>query len=120
MILHLHHTQITVPASLEASARTFYLGVLGLPELEKPDALKARGGFWARVGTAELHVSLEEDVDRTRTKAHVAYEVTDLEVWRAKLEAAGCEILAGVPIPGYERFETRDVAGNRLELIARV
>jgi catechol 2,3-dioxygenase-like lactoylglutathione lyase family enzyme len=120
VILRLHHAQITVPARLEGKARAFYLGVLGLPELGKPESLKARGGFWARVGEAELHVSLEEEIDRFGTKAHVAYEVTDLGTWRAKLQAAGCKILQGVPIPGYERFETRDVAGNRVELIARV
>ncbi|NJK44024.1 MAG: glyoxalase [Pleurocapsa sp. SU_196_0] len=120
MIRRLHHAQVTVPASLEGEVREFYLEVLGLEEVAKPESLKARGGFWVRVGDAEVHVSLEENVERLRTKAHLAYEVTDISAWRARLEAAGHELLEGVPIPGYERFETRDAAGNRLEFIARV
>jgi catechol 2,3-dioxygenase-like lactoylglutathione lyase family enzyme len=118
MILGVHHAQITVPSRAEAEARAFYLDVLGLLELEKPDALKPRGGFWARVGMAELHVALKDGANRTATKAHLAYLVADLEPWRVCLEAAGCVILASVPIPGYARFETRDPFGNRLEFIA--
>jgi catechol 2,3-dioxygenase-like lactoylglutathione lyase family enzyme len=118
MIQRLHHAQITVPSDREPQARAFYLGVLGLEEFEKPDALKARGGFWVRLGEAELHVSLEDGVDRTCTKAHLAYQVDDLGLWRAKLEVAGCVVLESVPIPGYDRFETRDPFGNRLELIS--
>jgi catechol 2,3-dioxygenase-like lactoylglutathione lyase family enzyme len=120
MIRRLHHAQVTVPARLEGEARRFYLEVLGLEEMEKPDSLRARGGFWVRVGDAEVHVSLEENVERLRTKAHLAYEVTDIGTWRSRLEGAGYEVLEGVVIPGYERFETRDMAGNRLEFIARV
>ena len=65
----------------------------------------------------EIHVSLEDGVDRHKTKAHLAYEVTDLEFWRLKLSQAGFDVLEGVPIPGFVRFETRDPFGNRLELI---
>lgn len=107
MIQGVHHVQITVPSDLELEARAFYLGVLGLEEFQKPDALKAHGGFWVRVGATELHVSLEDGVNRLATKAHVAYFVDDLEPWRAKLTAAGCTVLESVPIPGYDRFETR-------------
>jgi catechol 2,3-dioxygenase-like lactoylglutathione lyase family enzyme len=117
MIERLHHVQITVPSKLESEARAFYCGVLGLREIEKPDALKSRGGFWLELAGQEIHVSLEENVDRGKTKAHLAYQVADLEAWRTKLERAGCAVLESVPIPGYERFETRDPFGNRLEMI---
>ena len=117
MILRLHHAQITVPSDQETEARAFYLGLLGLCEIEKPDSLKARGGFWCELAGQELHVSLEDGVDRSQTKAHLAYQVTDLGHWRTRLEAAGCTLLESVPIPGYERFETRDPFGNRLEMI---
>jgi catechol 2,3-dioxygenase-like lactoylglutathione lyase family enzyme len=118
MIRRLHHAQITVPPASEREARAFYLEALGLPEMPKPEALQARGGFWVRVGDAELHVSLEDGVERSHTKAHLAYEVDNLEMWRARLEAAGCVVLESVAIAGYERFETRDPFGNRLEIIA--
>jgi catechol 2,3-dioxygenase-like lactoylglutathione lyase family enzyme len=117
MIERLHHVQITVPSDLETEARAFYCDVLGLREIPKPDALQSRGGFWLGLAGQEIHVSLEDDVQRSRTKAHLAYQVSDLEIWRTKLEAAGCVVLESVPIPGFERFETRDPFGNRLEMI---
>jgi catechol 2,3-dioxygenase-like lactoylglutathione lyase family enzyme len=54
---------------------------------------------------------------RLATKAHIAYEVNNLEEWRAKLAAAGTQLLDGVPIPGCNRFEFRDPFGNRVEFI---
>jgi catechol 2,3-dioxygenase-like lactoylglutathione lyase family enzyme len=120
MILRLHHVQITIPTGGEAVARAFYLDLLGLIEIPKPDSLKARGGFWLALAGQEIHVSLEDKVNRLNTKAHIAYEVSNLEVWRLKLEAAGFEVQGGVPIPGFDRFETRDPFGNRLELITEV
>ena len=117
MILRVHHVQITVSAADEAAARAFYCDVLGLAEVEKPDSLRGRGGFWIELGGPQLHVGVEEGVDRTRTKAHVAYQVADLAYWRERLSAAGCPPLESVPIPGYDRFECRDPFGNRLEFI---
>ena len=92
--------------------------MLGLIEVQKPEALKERGGFWLEVGGQQLHIGVEGGVDRTSSKAHVAYRVGDLPRWRARLERAGCLILESIPIPGHDRFETRDPFGNRIELIA--
>ena len=117
MIAGIHHVQITVdPADVEA-ARRFYCEVLQLVELEKPDSLRERGGFWVTVGDRQLHIGLEVDVDRTSTKAHIAYQVDDLVWWRARLLSEGVAIIESVPISGYERFETRDPFGNRMEFI---
>jgi catechol 2,3-dioxygenase-like lactoylglutathione lyase family enzyme len=117
MIIGIDHVQITVPASAVAQARAFYCGLLGLREVQKPAALQGRGGFWLQVGDRQVHVGTEEGVARQATRAHVAYAVTDLAGWRARLVAAGVEILDGIPIPGYARFEFRDPFGNRVELI---
>ncbi len=116
MITGIHHVQITISAADEDAARAFYCDVLELPEIEKPDSLKGRGGFWVMVGDRQLHAGVEEGVDR-RTKAHIAYQVDDLAVWRARLAAAGIEALESIPIPGYDRFECRDPFGNRMEFI---
>jgi ADP-ribose pyrophosphatase YjhB (NUDIX family) len=62
---------------------------------------------------------VEDGVDRRASKAHVAYEVDGLGAWRAKLAAAGTEILEGEPIPGWNRFEFRDPFGNRVEFLER-
>ncbi len=117
MIVGIDHAQITVPAADVEEARAFYSGLLGLPEIAKPESLRYRGGFWLAVGEHQVHVGVEEGVDRRGTKAHVAYRVVDIDRWRARLVAGGFELFDGVPIPGYDRFEFRDPFGNRLEMI---
>ena len=61
----------------------------------------------------------EDGVDRHKTKAHLAYQVTDLASWRKKLAEHGISVLESIPIPGYDRFELRDPFGNRVEMIER-
>jgi catechol 2,3-dioxygenase-like lactoylglutathione lyase family enzyme len=116
-ILRLHHAQITIPSDGEALARDFYLNLLGLHEIPKPDALKDRGGFWVALGDSEVHISLEDGIERTTTKAHLAYQVGDLNFWRQRLTENGVAIGESVPLPGYARFECRDPFGNRVEFI---
>ncbi len=116
-ILRLHHAQITIPLGQDAAGRAFYCGVLGLREIPKAASLRDRGGFWLRLGDIDLHVGVEDGIDRTATKAHLAYEVDDVAAWRARILAAGLKPLESIPIPGYERFEFRDPFGNRLEMI---
>jgi SAM-dependent methyltransferase len=119
IITRLNHAQITIPkgAEADAEARRFYCGLMGLKEMEKPDSLKGRGGFWTCLGDQQLHIGTEDGVERRQTKAHLAYEVPDLSLWRIKFRQAGVEIVESVPIPGYDRFEIRDPFGNRLEFI---
>jgi catechol 2,3-dioxygenase-like lactoylglutathione lyase family enzyme len=120
MIVGIDHVQITVPQGQEIAAREFYCGLLNLPEVEKPTALKPRGGFWLKAGDRQVHVGTEDGVHRCATKAHVAYAVNDLEAWREKLSLAGIEVETGIPIPGYARFEFRDPFGNRVEMIQAI
>ena len=119
-ILRLHHAQITIPRGAEEQARQFYCGLLGLPEIEKPDSLKARGGFWLQVGQQQVHVGTEDGVDRQASKAHLAYQVDDVHAWQHLLEEHGIAILDGIPIPGFDRIEIRDPFGNRLEFIQQL
>ncbi|WP_235427325.1 VOC family protein [Cohnella kolymensis] len=117
MIIGFHHAQITIPKGKEAEARDFYCGLLQLTEIAKPVSLLGRGGLWVQVGNQQLHIGTEDGVDRLRTKAHLAYEVTDVKAIQKLLIENGIEILESVPIPGYERFEFRDPFGNRVECI---
>lgn len=116
-ITGLHHAQITVPGDAVEEARRFYCELLGMPEVPKPESLRGRGGFWFGTGDRDVHVGIEEGIDRGRTKAHLAYQVEGLDEWRDLLRSNGIEILEGVPIPGYDRFEFRDPFGNRVEFI---
>lgn len=113
----LHHVQITIPRGREDEARNFYAGLLGLTEIPKPDVLQGRGGFWLRVGGQQVHVGVEDGVDRARTKAHLAYVVDGLTTLRERLTEAGYAIDADIPLPGMTRCELRDPFGNRVELI---
>jgi SAM-dependent methyltransferase/catechol 2,3-dioxygenase-like lactoylglutathione lyase family enzyme len=113
-ILGLDHVQVAAPRGSEAQARAFYGAMLGLREIPKPDALAGRGGVWFQAGDQQLHIGVEDDFQPAR-KAHPAFLVSDLAALRARLEAAGAQINADIPLPGRIRFETRDPFGNRLE-----
>lgn len=120
MILGLHHAQITIPKGAEEEGKQFYCLVLGLEEIEKPDSLKGRGGFWLKVGDQDVHVGTEDGFDRLTTKAHLAYLVNDISYWRSVLGQHDIQIIDGVPIPGFDRFEFRDPFGNRIEMIQKL
>lgn len=117
MILELHHAHITIPRGAEEEGKRFYCDVLGLKEMEKPDSLKGRGGFWLRVGSKEVHVGTEDGIDRQATKAHLAYLVNDTSYWKGVLKQQDIDVVESVPIPGFDRFECRDPFGNRVEMI---
>ena len=117
MIVGIDHTQITIPKGAEAEAKKFYCDFLGLKEFEKPENRKKNGGFWLQVGAVQVHIGVEDGVDRTKTKAHVAYRVTDLNLWRSKVREKNIEIFESLPFPNAESFEFRDPFGNRVELI---
>jgi catechol 2,3-dioxygenase-like lactoylglutathione lyase family enzyme len=119
-VRRLHHAQITVPRGAEEEARRFYCGLLGLPEVPKPDALAGRGGFWLQLGDVQLHVGAEDGVDRLATKAHIGYEVDDIGAWRVRLADGGVEVIEAIELPGLARFEARDPFGNRIEFLQRL
>ena len=123
-ITGLHHVQVAAPAGCEDAARRFYGVLLGLDEIEKPQILARRGGCWFRVGTAELHVGVEEAFVPA-TKAHPALSigsVAALEDLASSLAAEGVDVrwADDSEIPMQRRFHVSDPWGNRLELVAAV
>ena len=119
LILRVQHAQITIPVGAETAARAFYCDVLGLKEIPRPEVLQTRGGFWLEAGAFQIHLGTEDNVERAGTKAHLAYEVENLDAWREKLIKNGIEILEGIKIPHYQRFEFRDPFGNRVEFLEK-
>jgi len=117
LIIGVHNIQITIPKGKEDEGRKFYCGVLCLNEIEKPKQLKGRGGFWLQAGDHAVHIGTEDGFDRFKTKAHIAYQVEDLDFWSKRLQKYAIEIIEAVPISGFERFEFRDPFGNRVEMI---
>ena len=113
----LDHVQICVPFGAEERAREFYGRLLGLEEIEKPDALKPSGGLWFRVADIQLHVGVE-DV-QGKSKRHPAFEVEGLAQIREYLQENQVKIKDEISVPGLSRFSFFDPFGNRIELMER-
>ena len=111
----LNHIQLCIPTGEEDKARAFYCGLLGLPEIEKPDSLKANGGFWLQVADIEVHIGTEEVVNNS--KRHPAFEVEGLQEIKEMLLAEGIRIKEYSPLPRFNRFSFFDPFNNRIELL---
>ena len=107
---------ITVPNGCADKVRQFYGQTLGLSELSVPASLSGRGLIWFKVGDRELHVGIEEGIDRN-TRAHLAYEVHDIASLRIQLKSNGIKLIEQPKIERYDRFHIHDPFGNRLELM---
>lgn len=117
-IKRLDHVQICVPIGAEDEAREFYGGVLGLQEIEKPEALKPNGGLWFQVADIQLHIGVE--AGQHPSKRHPAFEVEELESIRLYLQSRGIPIKEETAIPGVNRFSFLDPFGNRIEFLEPV
>jgi len=120
----LHHVQLAAPAGSEQQMREFFVGVLGLTEVDKPADLAARGGAWFRGPGFELHVGIEQDFTPAK-KAHPGLLVDDLAGLAERVAAAGYEVRHDNPllVPDggeFVRFYATDPVGNRLEFLQRV
>jgi catechol 2,3-dioxygenase-like lactoylglutathione lyase family enzyme len=118
MVIGVNHVQVNVPTDALHAARDFYLGFMGFREIERPATFTSKG-IWMNAGSFEVHIGLEDGVDR-KTRAHIAYQVTDISAWREKVRAQGWTIQEQPVIPGHDRFQFRDPFGNNIELIQRL
>jgi catechol 2,3-dioxygenase-like lactoylglutathione lyase family enzyme len=116
----LDHVQLAAPRGCESEARRFFGGLLGLPEVEKPENLKARGGAWFQIGPQQLHIGVEDPFAPAR-KAHPALVVPSerLDTLAGRLAEAGAPVEWADDIPGVRRFHTADPWGNRIEVLSR-
>ena len=113
----LDHVQVCIPRGAEARAREFYGGLLGLEEIEKPEAVRGNGGMWYAVAGVQLHVGVEDAV--APSKRHPAFEVENVGGVRAFLEQSGVRTKDEPDIPGLRRFSLFDPFGNRIELLEK-
>ena len=116
MLSRLHHVQLAMPAGREDDARAFFVGILGMTEIEKPPVLAARGGAWFRGGGVEIHLGVEADFAPAR-KAHPGLVVDDLEEAARRVATTGQDVTWDAEFPGFRRFYAHDPFGNRLEFL---
>ena len=119
-LLGIDHVQVAAPTGSEAQARWFYGDVLDMPEVDKPETLRDRGGVWFACGAHQLHVGVAKPFTPA-TKAHPALSVAaaDLDRLAARLADAGCSVQWDDAIAGTRRFFTADPWGNRIELVGQ-
>lgn len=96
-------------------SKAFYGGVLGLPEIPRPESFDF-GGAWYQIGPEVLHL-----VSRSNAYApaphHYCLSVKDISSAAKVIESAGYEIVwdTRYKITGIDRFFVRDPDGNRVE-----
>ena len=115
--IKLHHVNVTVPAALEAAAKSFYGNLLRLEQIEKPDGPRKYVGAWYQLGESQLHLSIEEAPRNEDSNRHVCYSVSDVPGALDTFRAAGIEIVSEEQlVNGGARFFVRDPAGNLIEI----
>lgn len=97
----MHHVSFAV-ADLDAS-KGFFCGVLGLPEDNRPDF--GFPGAWLAVGDRQIHLIADKGAGRAMREQisrgdHLAMEVRDLSVVKARLRECGIDFSEG----GNERL----------------
>src|SRR5574337_1292404 len=110
------HVQIAMPHGQEEKARSFYNGILGLPEVPKPAHLAKRGGVWFQQDNLRVHLGVEQNFQPAK-KAHPAFLVQGLDELVERCQDAGYIISVDEPRAGYNRVFVADPFGNRIELM---
>jgi catechol 2,3-dioxygenase-like lactoylglutathione lyase family enzyme len=113
--MQLTHVNVGIPKGGEATAREFYSGLLGLPEIPKPESLRSRGGVWFDAGGLDVHLSVYDTQTGPDVQRHFGLACENLDGLRKRLHAAGAVIEDGRPTP-WKRFFVRDPFGNRIEI----
>jgi glyoxylase I family protein len=109
-----HHVSINV-ASVE-EAQPFYIDVLGMKELDRPDF--GFPGAWLQTpGGGEVHLIEVEDWVPPKGQ-HWAFKVDDIEATVADLRDRGVKVKDARALPGTTARQTFffDPAGNMIEI----
>lgn len=118
-ITRLDHIQLAMPKGEEEKARAFYEGLLGIPEVSKPQNLAVRGGCWFERGSLKIHLGIDLEFIPAR-KAHPAFIVQGLATLTDMLIKAGISVVEDEPLIGYARCYISDPFGNRIELMEQL
>ena len=107
-----HHVSLNV-ADVDAAGR-FYLDVLGLEQIERPDF--GFPGMWLQAGDTQIHL-IEEAGHQAPEGQHFAFQVPDIETTIGELRDRGVEVSDAMAIPGAgTQAFLKDPSGNLIEL----
>lgn len=115
-ILGIDHVQIAIPINSENEAKNFYIQKLGMKEIEKPEKLRKKGGFWVATGNHQLHLGILNPFVPA-TKAHPAFEVKNIMIYRESLILKNVKITDDNELENATRFFVHDPFGNRIEFL---
>ncbi len=112
----IHHVSINVADV--AAAQAFYVGVLGMELLERPEF--GFPGAWLGAGEQEVHL-IGIDSGPPLREQHFAFKVANVDAVVQKLEGAGITCSKPSEIPGICRqVFTRDPSDNLVEFNQRL
>ena len=109
------HINICVPPERLEEARSFYVDVIGLKQIYRPDNIFDSPGYWFDIGNIQLHVGVEPL--KPRSVRHIAFEIKNVDDAVKLFEKYNVEIVEEPVIPGRKRFAFIDPFGNRMELL---
>ena len=106
-----HHVSVNVHDSEETGR--FYLEVLGMEQLPRPDF--GFPGMWLRCGGQQIHL-IQIDGHKAPEGQHFALRVDDIEAATEELSGKGIEVSPISQLPGGRQCFIHDPAGNLIEL----
>jgi catechol 2,3-dioxygenase-like lactoylglutathione lyase family enzyme len=117
-VLRLQHTSIPMPADGREAARRFFGEALGMTEVIPPSSLDRDRLVWFKAGPDghEVHLFMDEEVDRRSSAQHLCLQVDDIEDYRSRMIQLGIEIKETQAIHNRPRFFVDDPFGNLIEL----
>ncbi|MBV9840759.1 MAG: VOC family protein [Sphingomonadaceae bacterium] len=102
---------VELPATAIDGAKRFYEAAFGW-------RLAEFGPSYAATTTGDVDIGLQADAGEATKAPLPVVDVTDLDAWPAKIEAAGGKIVRPIfAFPGGRRFHFVDPAGNELAVV---
>ena len=112
----IHHVSINVEDV--AVAKEFYVGILGLEDMDRPDF--DFPGAWLRAGEQEVHLMGIQNSAAPKEQ-HFAFLVESVDDVIERLNAHDIQASKAIEIPGVCRqVFTRDPSGNMIEFNQRL
>ena len=102
---------VELPVAEVGPARAFYESAFGW-------TLAEFGPSYAATTTGDVDLGLQGDAAEAPAAPLPVIDVTDLDSWPARIEAAGGRIVRPIfAFPGGQRFHFVDPAGNELAVV---